>query len=129
MGRVCHLVVLKGILVTIVRVAFLFKIRFLRKKFGKDFNYRNYHFKVILLKFYFMYLSISRQLLDSKCNRPQIILSYQNHWGLDDFLFFQVQVSTKKHSLGEEIFCLSPDFTVDTYIPLIQHFANNKNKI
>lgn len=109
MGRVCHLVVLKGILVTIVRVAFLFKIRFLRKKFGKD-NYRNYHFKVILLKFYFMCLLIIRQLLDSKCNRPQIILSYQNHWGLDDFLFFQVQVSTKKHSLGEEILCLVSRF-------------------
>lgn len=32
MGRVCPLVVLEGILVTIVRVAFLFKIRFSRKK-------------------------------------------------------------------------------------------------
>lgn len=34
MGRVCHLVVLKGILVTIVRAEF-FKIRFLWKKYLK----------------------------------------------------------------------------------------------
>lgn len=48
MGRVCHLVVLKGIFVTIVRAVLLFKIRFSWGKMcGKDCHYRKHHLKAI----------------------------------------------------------------------------------